>query len=266
VNADPHTPSNPARRLAVLVAFVLGGLSLAFLFPDGTRMRESAIAMSLPERIDAWKGTSRPPSAEEGALLAPDTRFEKMDYAVVHPVWDTPAIHDWHHVAASIVLSGQDLNSSIHRPERCLPAQGFKDIRSSVIELDVGDRKLSVVRLRCYTEPTDKQSGKAYATPKGERLRIQHVVYYWFVGSHAVTTSHYERTWIDLKDRLLGGFDQHWAYVMVSASFTDDLVRSGLPAGDELYKAGRTEAETDHLLEQIARGICRHSMRWDRIK
>ena len=188
-----------------------------------------------------------------------------MDYAVFHPVWDTPVINEWHHVAASIVLSGQDLNSSIHRPERCLPAQGFKDIRSSVIELDAGDRKLNVVRLRCYTEPTDEKSGKAYATPKGDRLRIQHVIYYWFVGSHSVTTSHYERTWIDLKDRLLGGFDQHWAYVMISASFTDDLLQSGVPARDELYRKGRTEEETDHLLALIARGVCRHAMRWDRI-
>ena len=82
MNTEPRTDPGSQRRLAILVGLVLGGLSLAFLFPDGSRMRESAITMSLPERIDAWKGSIRPPSLEEGKLLAPTRDSRK---------WITPS-------------------------------------------------------------------------------------------------------------------------------------------------------------------------------
>ena len=55
-------------------------------------------------------------------------------------------------VQASIVLSGHDLNDSIHRPERCLPAQGFKELKLEprILKTEQGD--VPITRIRCYTE------------------------------------------------------------------------------------------------------------------
>ena len=39
------------------------------------------------------------------------------------------------------------------------------------------------------------------------------MVYYFFVGKDTITNSHYERTFQDAKDRLIGGYAQRWAYV-----------------------------------------------------
>jgi EpsI family protein len=258
-------PRQPPARLWILVAIVGGGLSASFLLPDRPKMRDCAIAMSLPPQVDAWRGIERKPSTQELDLLARDTSFHKMDYFLVDPVLQQSLINQWHRVSVSIVQSGQDLNSSIHRPERCLPAQGFKDLQSNVVTLDLDGRTLDVVRLRCYSEPPDPVSGKPLAGPDGARLRIQHVIYYWFVGSHSTTPNHYERTFIDMKDRLLGGYDQHWSYVMLSAAFTDQSVAAGVPLGDAFYANGRSEEETDFLLKRISAAVSKHSMRWDQV-
>ena len=42
------------------------------------------------------------------------------------------------------------------------------------------------------------------------------VTYYFFVGNHSITQDHIKRTLIDVKDRLLRGMDQRWAYVSAS--------------------------------------------------
>ena len=59
-----------------------------------------------------------------------------------------------------------------------------------------------------------------------------HVMYYWFVGHDDVTGSHFARTWLDVRDRLLHGYNQRWAYITVS---------SQLPVG----------AEKDPRLERV---------------
>lgn len=259
------TSSLASQRLAALIALVLGGLSLSFLLPKKPPMRDCAIAMKLPEQVGFWRGVPREPSKEERAKLAEDTTFEKKDYYLLGPVSDTSLVGPMHRVGASIVRSGQDLNSSIHRPERCLPAQGFKELRGEQITVEIDGRRLPVMRLRCFTEHTDPETGAPIALPSGERLRIEHVMYYWFVGSHTATADHFERTFTDMKDRLLGGYNQHWAYVLLSAAFTRPLVERGLPLGDHVYPQGRSEQETDILLTEMVQAISRSAMDWEQI-
>jgi hypothetical protein len=72
----------------------------------------------------------------------------------------------------------------------------------------------------------------------GKLLNIRALNYYWFVGSTDVTPSHFQRTWIDIRDRILKGRNQQWAYVMVMSAITKD------------YKIfGRDEKQTDELIQ-----------------
>jgi hypothetical protein len=48
-----------------------------------------------------------------------------------------------------------------------------------------------------------------------ETFALNAVNYYWFVGSNDVTGDHGERTAIDVRDRLFGGYNQRWAFVTV---------------------------------------------------
>ncbi|HUF63635.1 MAG TPA: exosortase-associated EpsI family protein [Verrucomicrobiales bacterium] len=187
-------------RLLVLLLLLICGLGSAFLLPKAPPIRESAVIMNLPLLVGDWTGIPVAPSAEERSILADDTEFEKKEYRGELRL----PVH------AGIVLSGYDLNNSIHRPERCLPAQGHINLRTAAVTVPLEDGK-------------DLQAGRIlsdspYKDLEEESKTGTSVTYYWFVGCERLTHSHYERTFIDMKDRLFRGFNQRWAYVTIAAS------------------------------------------------
>jgi hypothetical protein len=51
--------------------------------------------------------------------------------------------------------------------------------------------------------------------PDKSRALVHNLDYYWFVGADQMTSSHMVRTGIDLRDRILRGQAQRWAYVTI---------------------------------------------------
>ncbi len=138
------------------------------------------------------------------------------------------------HVLVSIVLSGHDLDNSIHRPERCLPAQGWTILDTKTLSLPVAAApggELPVTRLHCMQQES---------AGNGRVVDVYNLNYYWFIGYSDITASHFEREYIDMKDRLLHGYNQRWAYVTVAATITKGLEPNG-----------RDEEQTDQLLRNV---------------
>lgn len=187
--------------LPVLLALLLG---VVHLLPERGRVAESAISMDLPLALGDWQGTRIPETQLERDILAKDTEFAKADYRRPH------GLADFDRVSASVVLSGYDINNSIHRPERCLPAQGHRIHAKTrrVIKLPDG-RSLPVCQL-------DTRQRLRVREGADEAVDVDSLVYYFFVGHRRLTDDHYQRTFIDMKDRLLHGRDQRWAYVTVA--------------------------------------------------
>jgi EpsI family protein len=210
------------KRLAVLLALLLGGMSTVFLLPKHLLSQPVGIELQLPESIGEWWGQKLAVSQLEIDVLGPETEFSRKSYSNGRG----------DEIQVSIVLGGHDMNTSIHRPERCLPAQGWTitDKRSRIIAAP-GYGSLPATRLSNF-----QTSLGANEKP------IQHhnLYYYWFVGHTDVTGSHFERTFIDIKDRLFKGYNQRWAYITVSAVITKDRSRFG-----------RDERETDALIESF---------------
>src|SRR5207237_8177661 len=73
----------------------------------------------------------------ERDALGADTQFARKLY--------TNAVGE--HVYASVVLSGPDMNTSIHRPERCLPSQGATSSDSKTVALPATKSTLKTTRL-----------------------------------------------------------------------------------------------------------------------
>jgi hypothetical protein len=193
---------------------LLTALSLAaiHLLPEAGEMAHSAVEMDIPASLGSWNTRTIPPSEEEIAILASDTRFSKaiclsprdgeFDLASGLAVPDR--------IDMSIVLSGHDLNNSIHRPERCMPAQGHVIGSSSDVEIPLPNgRTLTARRLLSVQSLPADESRTRY-------LSFNCVTYYFFIGNHSITNDHLQRTLIDMKDRLLRGMDQRWAYVSAS--------------------------------------------------
>ena len=207
------------KRLIALQILLLGGFSAVFALPKHPKLVPAAIDLSLPDFLGDWYGTDEEVGGGEREILGPDTQFARKKYTDFHG----------NEVHVSIVLSGPDMNTSIHRPERCLPAGGWTVIDSKRVVL--AGRKGQIETTRLHNVRTGQLNN-------GQPITIQSLNYYWFIGHSEMTPSHIERTWIDIRDRVVKGYNQQWAYVSVLAWISKDYQPSG-----------RDEKETDELIQ-----------------
>jgi hypothetical protein len=228
-----------------------GALGAVYLLPSVGEVAGSAVKMDLPGSTGGWSFKRLAASKDELGVLPPDTEFAKAICLRARPGEVSPdgyLVPD--RVDLSIVLSGYDLNSSIHRPERCMPAQGHVITASDNVKLQVPNgRKFAAKRLRSVQtlRPTEKG---------GQTPRFHCVTYYFFVGHDQITNDHLERTMIDIKDRLVRGMDQRWAYVSASSWY------GKIPWIDKEV----SEAEADAKLRAFVTGLAEDQIDWDQIQ
>lgn len=169
-------------RLAILFAVLLAGMSVVFLLPKQLFYQPIGVTLELPEFIGEWWGKPLDVTDKERAVLGEETEFARRSYS--------NGRGDEIHV--SIVLSGQDMNTSIHRPERCLPAQGWTVTNNASRPLTLPDYgTIAATRLNNL---------RNVAGPDEQPVPLRNLNYYWFVGHTDVTGSHFERTLIDIKE------------------------------------------------------------------
>ena len=201
------------KRGFILAAILGAGLSSIFILPP-FKVTESAMRMEIPDHLGGWTMEKVDPTEKEVGSLAKDTRFSKARCIQVREYeYDSAGRRLADMAELSIVLSGEDLGNSIHRPERCMGAQGHAIYGSEKTTLDIPAsgtmptrRLLSKVKL-----PTGGS--------KGDFIEVNYLTYYFFVGHETITESHSRRTLVDMQDRLKKGQAQKWAYVLVSMPF-----------------------------------------------
>lgn len=191
---------------------LLLGLLLACigLLPTENELQASSISPDLPLgfRLMGWYGVKTQESDMEREALAADTVFSKAVYR--EEVGNKPDIN------VSIVYSGSDMNNSIHRPERCLPAQGHQDLRASVRRVPLANgRELTFTRLSSFIPSKSARGG-----------RVRFVHYYIFIGHGTVCHNHMERTARDMYDRVVRGAVERWAYLQVGTYWGEEM---GIP-------------------------------------
>ncbi|MFK7851184.1 MAG: exosortase-associated EpsI family protein [Akkermansiaceae bacterium] len=197
-----------------LPLFLAGTLSLIYFLPSAGKIAQSAVIMELPKQSEKWFFKVIPASDAELGTLAKDTEFSKAVCFRPRPgEFDVQGNQIPDRIDLSVVLSGVDINNSIHRPERCMPAQGHQILESADKSLRLKNgREITVKRLRSVQRLPINEEGT-------EHLELNCVTYYFFVGHDSITNDHLGRTFIDIKDRLLKGMDQRWAYVSTSMWF-----------------------------------------------
>jgi hypothetical protein len=234
----------------LLPLFLTGTMGAVFFLPSAGEVAEAAVTMEMPEQSGQWFFRTIPPSEAELKALAADTEFAK---AVCHRIRPGEFTDDGRYLAdrldLSIVLSGYDLNNSIHRPERCMPAQGHTILSSSDVELTLPDGHQFTVKrlLSVQTIPINEAHT--------EHLTFNCVTYYFFVGHDRITHDHLGRTFIDMKDRLIRGLDQRWAYASASMWFGK--------LGENLEI---TEKEADEKLRDFLIDLAGKQIKWDQIR
>jgi EpsI family protein len=212
------------KRLVFLQLLLFAGLGSAFLVPTQSKTQPMGVIMDLPESLGQWSGVSQKVTEAELNGLAPDTSFARRLYS--------NAFGD--EIVVSIVLAGDDPDNSMHRPERCLPAQGWTVVDSRTVTIKtpaLPSGQLKATRLH---------NQRKFEDEKGNSHTLYNLNYYWFVGYTAVTPSHIDRALMDIRDRVTKGYNQRWAYVTVASNITEGLV-----------KFGRSEGATDQMIQSL---------------
>ena len=231
IKANPHAWLPPALLAALL--------SAVFVLPRQEQLMESSISPDLPVNYNlaGWEGKKIQESEVERTSLAADTRFSKAQYTQPRRVfWE----QEKPPVEISIVYSGSDMNSSIHRPERCLPSQGHVNLQTSSSELSLTDgRTISLTRLTSRVPLPNRSDG----------LTLNFISYYVFIGHGTMRHTHLGRTLQDMYDRVAKGYVQRWAYFQASSYWAPEL--------------NLTEEETDKRVRALISELLPTQINWD---
>jgi hypothetical protein len=184
---------------------------------------EAGVVMQLPTLVGEYWGTEEPVSPSELVMLPGDTEFAKKIYQDL----------SGDSLTAQIVLSGGE-KRSIHRPEICLPAQGWSIQAGEVIPVTLANgRVLDVMKLTLQRE---------IEVAPGDRRALRSHFLYWFVGKDSTTPYHWARLAKTNWDMVVKKLQHRWAYVIVSAP-----VLEGFKAG------GKNDQQTLDMLKDFIR-------------
>jgi len=213
------------KRITILNLFLAIGLGSVLLLPKSYGIRDSAVIATFPSRVGDWIGETVETPELVVNTLAKDTGHRRSIYSRI--IRNEDGEREQQQIAAFMVIGGADMNSSIHRPERCFPAQGLAIQKNEYFQLTI-DEETSLPVTMLDAEAVVGGDGPH----KGKTYRQR--AYYWFVGHTDTTNSHWERTLIDMKDRVFRGYNQRWAYIMLSIHY--GLEGAPGPTGKEVGK------------------------------
>jgi hypothetical protein len=160
------------------------------------------------------------------------------DTTLIKRLYRDAAANDNAHV--SLVLAGQDTRA-IHKPEVCLPGQGWTITSSTVRPVAMKNGTTLHVRDLALQKLDQRTEGQ-------KRLIKAHYVY-WFVGKGVSTTSDVERQWLSFKDSVFHGVNHRWAYPSVMGFVTESLDPR------ETGERARTDEETVQMLLACIRDL-----------
>jgi hypothetical protein len=191
--------ASPPRLMAqsgTAVALALGTMAVCAATDTRRIPAEPGVTMELPLQFGAYQGVDYEMTAFEKNLLPEEVDISRVQYF-------SPGAS--HVITASTVLSGVG-KRDLHRPEICLPAQGFQlqPPRKMTLALENGQTvKASFLRM---TRDDRSSTGQIQRTPG--------VAIYWYVGSDGTTCAdYYEHVRVTYQDAIIKNINHRWAMV-----------------------------------------------------
>jgi hypothetical protein len=164
---------------------------IAEKIPGGVQMK-----IDLPEHVPGFISTNMPEPEVVLGYLPKDTSYAGRLYTATNGV----------QINSTIILMGAD-RTSIHKPDYCLPGQGWRINEKTVVNIPVAGPQP-------YQLPVAKWIvGNVYQTPDGQKHQVSGLYVFWFVADGEQTPSYFLRMlWLG-RDLLRTGVLQRWAYV-----------------------------------------------------
>ncbi len=153
--------------------------------------------INLPERVADFTSTNVPEPQVVLGYLPPDTSYAERSYFGTNGAFP---------IYATVILMGAD-RTSIHKPDYCLPGQGWTINQKSVVNIPVAGA-------HSYQLPVAKWViGNSFPTADGQKQPVSGLYVFWLVADGEQTPDNYQRMWWMARDLLRTGVLQRWAYV-----------------------------------------------------
>jgi hypothetical protein len=152
--------------------------------------------LELPANVLDFTSTNLPEPEVVLGYLPKDTSYASRRYADTNGAW----------AMANVILMGAD-RTSIHRPDYCLPGQGWQ-IR------DKTEVKLHIAGAQPYELPVMKWIvSNTYTAPDGSKQNVSGLYVFWFVTENQTTDNFPAMLKSMLFHQLAHGVLQRWAYI-----------------------------------------------------
>jgi len=212
--------------LALSVA-LLAALGAVLFMGTPETSEEQPVSLDLPERVGRWQGIDVSHCQNEACLAtleAEDLRDPEVcpkcgstllslslaeerilpkGTGIAKKLYRRIPLEE---ISVSVVVTGSE-RSGIHRPQWCLPAQGFSIRRRRRTSVPQPEREQLPVALLEIERVTSSNAG----VPQ----RSRGVFAYWFTGNGRSTASHTARLFWMAFDSLVEGTTHRWAYVSI---------------------------------------------------
>jgi exosortase len=208
-------------KLRLLAAGGLVGLTLLMCGFIGGQppLGAPGVKDKLPLKLGKVQGWEGAPDQRETNMLADDVKILRNYYL----------LPSGGNVACSVVLSGGE-RRSLHRPEVCLPAQGWNVTDKSRLSLQLANgRKVEAMLVRMLRD---------YAGPDGKPMRMKALNVFFYAGSEGVTTpDYYDHVLLSYLHALTRNLNHRWALV----SFYMPYSEAELGKADPMAELGAME-------------------------
>jgi exosortase len=216
-------------RSGVVLGLAAIMLVVHALGPSHYLVSEAGVVMGLPDQVvmpilnnATLYGIPATVSESELNLLPKDTEFARKNYVDFGS----------YNIFLSIVLNGTHEQFSLHEPEICLVAQGWRIDKEEDVSIRLASGHDLVVRsLLIHTQTLGKD---------GENQSTDAIYMYWLVAENMTTPSHTMLTRLSSWDRFLHYHNPRWAYVIVLSPITQSRRVDGL-----------NEAQTRKMLQEF---------------
>jgi hypothetical protein len=208
MNLFSYASGNAFTRVIVVLILALVTV-IGFKFTSSVNTgTESGVIMELPSQVNGFSGKDAAASEGEKYVLPKDTEIVKKSYS---DSFGDP-------INAQVVLAGAE-KRSIHRPELCLPAQGWSIDRRETIPVTLANGRSITVMADHISRPVEISPGVTKTLPS--------LYCYWFVGNRVTTSSHLHRLLLTSWDRVIHHKNHRWAYIAVSAPVLQGFTPNG---------------------------------------
>jgi hypothetical protein len=154
------------------------------------------MVIPLPANVPGFISTNMPEPQIVIDYLPKDTSYAGRLYTATNGV----------QINNTVILMGAD-RTSIHKPDYCLPGQGWTITGRAVTNI-------TVAGAHPYPLPVAKWTvSNVFQLPDGQKQQVSGLYVFWLVADGQQTPNNYQRMWWMARDLLRTGVLQRWAYV-----------------------------------------------------